>query len=338
MLHVIYGPDSFTAREVLREVLTSATPDAIVPGTVHWIDGRTATQDEILQACEQVSLFGDTRLVVVEELLGRFGRSNSRDTSSRARGKRKKASDIGEWETFVSRVSALPDQNVLILLDGELGRSNTLLDALSPVATTHNLLPPTGRDLVRWIAERIDKHGGRIDHEAAARLAMVVGADLWQLSSEIEKLTAYSYGDTITTAMVDRMIISGATTSIFVLVDSIVERNSKVARRRIDDMYQKGLSAGYLFTMIARQLRLIALVRESRDYPDTPRHASGELAGLQPFALQRATQQAERYSEAQVRRALRKVLEADRAIKTGVYTERIALDMLVTSLLGSPTR
>ncbi len=337
MLHVIYGPDSFTAREVLRQVLTSTTSDVIESGSVHRIDGRTATQDEILQACEQVSLFGDRRLVVVEGLLGRFGKTDSKERTARAKGRRKKASDIGEWEQFVSRVLALPEQNVLILLDGDLGKSNPLLAALMPGATVQRLAPPTGNELVRWVQQRVGAHNGRIERDAAQRLAAMVGTDLWQLNSEIEKLVAYSDGKPIRTHMVDRVIASGAAPNIFMLVDSIVERNQRLARHRIDDMYRKGLSAGYVFTMVARQLRLVALVRETKDHRGTPQQPPGELAGLQPFALERATQQAERYTEAQVRYAFNKVLEADRAIKTGLYTERIALDMLLTNLLRAPT-
>ncbi len=335
MLHILYGSDSFTAREVVRQVLDSFASDSTQVDTTNWIDGRTATQDEILQACEQVSMFGDVRRVVVDGLLSRFGKADSRARGTRAKGSRKKSPAIGEWEDFAGRVRALPDQSLLILLDGEIAKTNPLLDALASSATVHRLDPPRGRDLLKWIYDRVALHDGRIEHDAADRLASLVGSDLWQLHSEIRKLASYSDGAPITVAMIDNMLASAAAPSIFMLVDAVVERNERLARHRIDELFQKGLSAGYVFTMVARQLRLIALVRETRGRRDEDPTLPGELAALQPFALQRATQQAERYTESEVGHALKTVLEADRAIKTGTLDERTALDMLVTSVLRS---
>lgn len=338
MLHIIHGSDTFTARETVRQVLASVSSDSAPAETVNWIDGRTATQDEILQACEQVSMFGDTRRVVVEGLLSRFGRADSRNRVTRTKGRRKKTPDTGEWAQFAERVTALPDQSLLILLDVDPGRTNPLLEALTPAATVHRLDPPKGADLLRWIHNRVSLVNGHIERNAAERLAAHIGPDLWQLDSEIHKLVTYSDGAPITVSMVDAMLTAAVTPSIFMLVDAIVERNEKQARHRLDDMYQKGLSAGYVFTMVGRQLRLLALVREARDHHTSDRELPGELASLQPFALQRATQQAQRYSDHQVRRALVHVLEADRRIKTGMYDDHMALTMLITNLLPASNR
>lgn len=283
-------------------------------------------------------MFGDTQRVVVEGLLTRFGTADSRSRAARTKGRRKKTPDIGEWAQFAERIKALPDQSLLVLLDVDPGRTNPLLDTLAPAATVHRLDPPKGADLLRWIHDRVGLVNGHIDRDAAERLAGLIGSDLWQLDSEIQKLATYSDGAPITVPMVDGMLTASVTPSIFMLVDAIVERNEKYARHRLDDMFQKGLSAGYVFTMLARQLRLIALVREAKDHNSPDRQLPGELASLQPFALQRATQQAQRYSEPEVRRALVHVLEADRAIKSGMYDDHMALDMLITNLLPAATR
>ncbi len=335
MVHVVYGPDSFTAHEVLNRLLSSQAEDGFQAGSEHRIDGKTATPSEILEAAEQVSLFGEKRLVVVEGLLARFGKSESRDKGPRPKGRRKQSSDIGEWETFVTRVHALPEASILILLDGDVSKSNPLFAALLPVATVERLEPPKKDALVQWVQRRAAMLGGRMERAAAQRLAAWNGEDLWRLSTEIEKLVVYADGRPIEVDVVDKMSSSGLAPSIFMLVDAIVEGNQKLARHRLDDMYQKGLSAGYLFTMLGRQLRLIAQVHDSRAHRGRSQPPSRELASLQPFALQKATSQAERYTEQQVRYALGRVVEADRNIKSGTYSDRVALDVLITDLVRS---
>ena len=331
---MIYGSDTFTAHEKLREILSSHVGQGEEPGNVQWIEGKTATPGEVLEACGQVSMFTTTKVVVVEGLLARFSKSDGRRKATRGKKRTARTDKLGEWQAFSERVRILPESSVLILLDAELKMPNTLLDELDGVTTDVtrclSLGPP---QLVRWVQERVVARGGRIEGAAASRLAALVGSDLWLLNSEIEKLVVYADGAPVQMAMVDNMAASATTPSIFMLVDAIVERNVQVARRRLDDMYNKGLSTGYVFTMVARQLRLIAQVHEMRQHRGA--QPSGELAALPPFALRRATQQAQRLSETATRSALQSVVDADRAIKTGTYTDRMALDMLITDIVGS---
>jgi DNA polymerase-3 subunit delta len=334
MLMIIHGPDTFTAHEVLRRVLAGNTADTIE--NVRWLEGKTATPTDILEALEQGSLFEKSRVVVVEGLLARFSKSEAPRKPAKSKKRGRTEHDVmEEWEPFVLRVGSLAEDSVLVLIDAELKGANPLLKMLSPLGEVTQCMPLRGEDLDRWVVQRVASRGGRIGYDTAHRLTALAGADLWMLTSEIEKLVVYADGAPIRSEMVDDMAAAGPAPSIFMLVDAIVERNEQLARRRLDDMYNKGLSAGYVFTMVARQLRLVAQSREALDRRGEQTLA-GELAGLQPFALQRVTQQAKRYSETQAREALECVVAADRAIKSGIYADRMALEMLITDLLGTP--
>lgn len=335
MLRVIHGADTFTAHEVLRDVLVSHRGGDTDPGSVQWLEGKTATPGAILEACEQVSMFATSNVVVVEGLLSRFSKEEPRKKPAKGKKTRSAAKDMGEWEGFAERVRALPETAVLVLLDGELKGANPLLVSLAPAAEEIATCPALrAGDVVQWIQQRVSAAGGRIDGDAAARLGALVGADLWVLSSEIEKLVVYADASPIRTSMVDDMVASAPAPSIFMLVDAIVERSAQLARRRLDDLYGKGLTAGYVFTMVGRQFRIIAQVHEANRHRGAA-PPSADLARLQPFALERARRQAQLYSEERVKDALDSLVAADRAMKTGVYTERMALEMLVTDLLKS---
>ncbi len=327
----MYGADTYTSHEVVRKVLSDHTEET--SQNVRWIDGRTAAPGDILEALEQGSMFEKVRVVVVEGLLGRFSRNDFPKKPTKGKKRVQAPQDLmAGWEPFVQRIAGLPEAGILVLLDAELKATNPLLKLLSPLGEVTQCVPPRTDELERWVLQRVGARGGRIGRDAARRLSILVGPDLWMLTAEIEKLVVYADGAPITPEMVDDMSAAGPAPSIFMLVDAIVERNESLARRRLDDMYNKGLSAGYVFTMVARQIRLIAQIREARDRRGAP-SPGGELAGLQPFALQRATQQASRYTETQARQAFERIVAADRAIKSGVYADRMALEMLITDLL-----
>lgn len=334
MLQLIYGPDTFTANERLREVSAQSGGGEWRAGATHWLDGRAITPREVIEALGQCSLFSETKIVVVDGLLSRFSRSRARRRPPRAKRQRATPDGLGDWEQFPEQVRSLPESTVLILIDAEVREPNALLDALAPYAADVIRCPLLGTSqLVAWIQKRTAARGGRIAGAAASRLAEIVGSDLWQMDSELQKLVSYADGEPITVSMIDAMAASAPSPTIFMLVDAMVERNVQQAHRRLDDLYSKGLSAGYVFTMVARQLRLIALIHESRGNKGAP--PSTELSGLAPFALRRATQQAQRLPENGVRRALEHAVAADRRIKTGRAGERIALDMLISDIVAA---
>jgi len=338
VLYVLYGPDTFTVHEGLHRVIVPyLAVEGENPETVR-LDGPTATPAQIATACQQFTLLSGTRIVVVEGLLSRF--EPEKPARDRARkGKAKKAGLPPEWESFVPRVAGLPDKSVLVLLDAELKAGNYLLKALKaqPNADVREMLPPRGDSLVAWIRERAAGTDARIDDDAARQLGVLAGADLWQLNSEIQKLAVYADGKPITAEMIRSMTASSVSSTIFMLVDAIVEGKQTEARRRLDQMYRDGLSAGYVFTMVGRQIRIIAQLLEARQHRGSAQPV-GELAGMHEFAVRRASDQARKFDERRVLRALEAVVAADRSIKTGLCDDRTALEQMVTDLLPAPSR
>ncbi len=338
MLYVLHGADAFTVHEALRQVIASHQPADASSAEAVTLDGATVTPSQILAACQQISLLSSSRVVVVDGLLARF----EADKPTREHAKKGKSKRTGlppEWGGFASLVASLPDESVLLLVDGELKPGNHLLQTLAkaPGAVIREMRPPRGDILVTWIRERSAAAGAPCDEEAARRLGLLAGGDLWQLNSELQKLAAYANGRAITAAMVEALTANSASSTIFSLVDAIVEGRQKDARLRLDQLYRDGLSAGYVFTMVGRQVRLIAQIVERRQHSGTVQPAV-ELSGLHEFVLRRATDQARKFDQARIQKVFEVLIPADRSIKTGICTERIALEQMITDLLPTLAR
>ena len=54
--------------------------------------------------------------------------------------------------------------------------------------------------------------------------------------------------------------------------------------------------------------------------------------------MRRIYEQADRYTDAQVRHALERLVAADRAVKTSASGDRVALDLLISDLLPGTVR
>ena len=120
-------------------------------------------------------------------------------------------------------------------------------------------------------------------------------------------------------------------TSVFPLVDAIVEGRPAAAVRLLRQVLRQESGVPYILAMIQRQLRHLALAREMMDAGASSRRI-GEVLRLPDFALDRLLGQVPRYPPQRLRAAFRRLLEADLQIKRGIYHDELALELLVHDL------
>ena len=86
------------------------------------------------------------------------------------------------------------------------------------------------RRLPEWVAEQFSRLGTKADAEACRALVEIVGDDLDELSSEVQKLATWAGGEPIAARDVERLAVGGGETAIFSLTDAWGRRD--VAGRR----------------------------------------------------------------------------------------------------------
>ena len=155
--------------------------------------------------------------------------------------------------------------------------------------------------------------------------------DLWVLSNEIEKLIAYCAGKQINEEDVLQLTCYSRETSIFNLVDSIFERKIKQTHNILQRLLREGTNASYIIVMIARQLRLIVRAKYLRDKCST-KQAMETLNLSSEYVLNKTINQANKYNTAQLSEFYHRLLQADVDVKTGKYSEDVAIDLLIADL------
>jgi len=120
--------------------------------------------------------------------------------------------------------------------------------------------------------------------------------------------------------------------NIFAMVDAVVERRAPVALRLLRQQVADGAESGYLLAMVVRQYRLIIQAKELGLSGLTAQEIGQRLGIGSDFVLQRVLEQADRYSLSRLKKAYRRLLDADVAVKRGRYNEELALELLVHDL------
>ncbi len=327
MIAVFYGKDSFSAHEALDALRDKLPSDGLADNTER-VDGANARPGELLARCRTVPFLATHRMIIVDGLLSRFEPPRPR------RGqpvRRRRAPDLGPWQSFLEGIRDLPESTVLVFLDGDVTDANPMLKAVRPVAKqVKSFAPMRQADVATWINGRAGYHGVTLQPRAVATLASLVGSNLWLLDSELQKVAAYAAGQPVTEADVQSLVSLARETTVFALCDAIVEGRVREAADQLQRLLAEESPQG-LLAMVARQYRLLILVKEHLSLGAKPQEVASRLQ-LHSWVAQRLVKVAPAYSFERLRQAYRRIIEADLSIKRGVYDEETGLDLLVVEL------
>jgi DNA polymerase-3 subunit delta len=328
LLHVLTGADDFSIRQALGEIKKGIGDATALMTNTTVLDGRQVTVEQLRAAGETVPFLADKRLVIIEGLLERY--------EPPGRNGRKKAPRLSvrpeEIKAIADVIKHLPPFTELVIIGGDVKSGNPLLRELGAGAGVRSFPLLKGPRLGEWVEQRVTAAGGNISPQAVAVLVKFVGSDLWTMAGEVDKLTQYASGRRIEEADVRAVVSSTQEASVFAMVDAILEARVGAAQELLQQQFRQGGAPAQLLVMLSRQARIIFQVKEMRDRGKTRGEIQSKLGLMQDFVLNKAWEQANKYSLARLREVFHRLLEADLAIKTGKLDGEIALDILVTEL------
>ncbi|MEE8466275.1 MAG: DNA polymerase III subunit delta [Dehalococcoidia bacterium] len=334
-VHLLYG-DSFLVPRRLDQLITESGASDVLEANRHRLTGSQTKPGELLSMCNALPFMDDYRLVIVEGLLA-TAESQSRGRRRGSSGDSKTGDPNGssQWQALGAAIPLMPDTTILIFIDGPLGTNNPLLRLLKPLAQAEELSAPNGEALARWVKSTAEAKGSSISPSAIRSMTDLVGNDLWTLDQELEKLTLYCSEREIQEADVSEMVSQVREASIFAAVDAMIDGRPGVALRLLHQLKEDGREAPYIIGMVERQLRLLALARDSMDRGEPQSELKGRLGTSSDFVVRKTAEQARRHSMPEIIRRYNRLLETDLAIKRGRLEPNLALELLVGEEVAS---
>lgn len=329
MIYVFHGDDDFSSSEALGTLLEASGPPELRESNVTQLSAGEFSINRFGSAAMVVPFLAERRVVVVRGLLAASEAQRPR------RGPRQTnaARDAGPAAGLEPLLSELPPTTDAVFLEGKLPAGNALLATirgLGPEKAEVREFAALRRDsLAGWVRERASQKGATIDGAAVTELAELVGANLWAMDGELEKLTIYCSGRTITKEDVAALVSGSRESSVFELVDAIMDGRPDVAQGATERLMRGGATGPYLLSMIARQARLVAIAQDLAAQRVSQGEWAPRLGTGSDFVVRKTAEQARRFAPEAVRALYRLLLEADVAMKTGETTEELALTELL---------
>lgn len=263
----------------------------------------------VVDRCNTGNLLGDERLVIVEAVDGRRNAENRLTGGWRA-------ADIA---AVVEYLGSPAPGTTLALVASELKGDSALGKACKKVGDVLEFVVAK-RGHEAWVAKRFGEAGVAADPEACAALVHLVGDDMVTLAAEVDKLVMWSGGEPVDRRIVGVLVAAVADTASFEVTDAWAEHETGVAleateaifersgRPRRDEVARLAATLGGHASKLKTARRLAAEGVRSAD-------ALSQLGTRSTFYAGKLFQQAERFSDDELRDATERLADLDLALK-----------------------
>jgi DNA polymerase-3 subunit delta len=241
----------------------------------------------------------------------------------------------GGQKKFIEFLNQVPGSAILALVEPEALKETHWLVKWARSGgediKAESFMLPRKREMPDWIIKETQKQGGKIDREAAARLAEMVGEETRVASLEITKLLTYiNYKRAVDLADVEAVSVVTAQADVFAMVDALGGGNGREATRLLHQLLQDE-DVFQIFGMVTRQFRLLLQTREVLDEGGNTQKVI-EALHVAPFVAEKLTGQARRFTLPALENIYRRLLALDEAAKTGEMPLETGLEMFVADL------
>lgn len=182
--------------------------------------------------------------------------------------------------------------------------------------------------LEKWITVYCRNNGKSITPYNARIIADYCLNDMARISTEVKKICFYS-DDEITKDDIDLMIEKDSEIKLYELANEIANKNADKAFLMAKNLLIKGTTVSALVSSVYRTFRRMF-------YSVVSGLSQKEMAsclGVQPFAVAKAREVAEKFSQVKLKRALEICAAADEDVKSNINGNAV-VNYLILSLIG----
>lgn len=250
--------------------------------------------------------------------------------------------------------SLIDSKNQILLLEEKLDKRLSFNKQLlaNKLIEVKQFALPHGKELNKWIENRVKELGGKIESSAVELLAVFLGRDdaketkfggkvvdveevynLLEADSEINKLLALAGSEIVTTEMVKQLVPQRQEAGVFDIVNAIGENDRKKAYHLLEIFLASESAADekgkiiQLNALLSEQFRNVGVVQDflSRQVPDAEILQKTEWKSGRLFVMKKI---ASKFPPKKVWDLLNKLNLLDEELKTTSTPPRVLLDLI----------
>lgn len=315
--YLFYGEEAYLREVYLEQIRKKLLDGPAAEFNFHRFNKDTMDWDQVSNAVEAMPMMAERSFVLVEDV----------DLYKEPEASREK---------IISILEDLPDYCCLIFVYDTIAynpdkRLKKLHTAISQHVQPVEFRKQSGSEMRSWIQRQARKGGKVIDNATADYLAFLKDNSLSALVGEIQKLTAYAKGETITKLDVDTVVEPTLTAATFDISNALADGEYERALLKLRDLLALQEDPILLLGTVAAQMRRLLYGRILYEHGKSPEELV-KLLGGSPYGARMTMNSVRKLTSAFCKRAVLLCLEADRQMKTSRDTPERILELLIMQL------
>jgi len=320
MVLFIFGPNDYLVQHKLQELKEryrqkAGGPASPAGGDLNLVtlEGENLTFEDFAAQVQAMPLLFTSRLIIVRDIF-----------------KTKNRPLLEKIKDFLPHI---PKSSVVVFADfNDVDKRLGLFKALNKPKVAQSCQIFSLGEVKKFILQQVKERGGQIAPPAVETLAEFAGVNLWQVSSELEKLLTYCADRPVAKEDVELLVSRNLASNVFTLIENLTAPNSKAAAlRELEVLLASGEPPLKILSLINYQYRSAALVKEAMGKASGS-YAIAKSCGLSPFQVTRMMSFARAVSWERLSEIYAALAAVDEAVKTGKIEDREGLKDLVLAV------
>ena len=308
-LYLLYGDEPYLVERAVKRLLERAVDPGFRDFNLNVFYGNEVKGDEVFGAAQTLPMFATLRVVLV-----------------------KKGGDLsaGAMETLISYLQDPSPSTCLVLQAEKIDGRKKFFAEFKKRGELVEFKRPYESQLGPYVRDEVRAAGKKIDAAAAELLAFLVGNNLQELVSQIEKLCLYcGKKELIGVTEVKAIVSDTKVENVFEFTDALGGKDLGRSLTMLTSLLQDGEVPIRILGAVARHYRQLWQVRELLERK-LPQAELAKASGINPYFLKKVVDQARNYRPGELKVLFERMLELDLAFKSGgregALFERFVMD------------
>lgn len=305
-VYLLCGEEAYL-RSQYRDRLKTALLDGGDPMNLHYFEGKGIQTGEVIDLAETMPFLSERRVLVLEnsEFFKHGGEPLAEYLASPA-----------QTAFFVFVEPAADKRSKLykaVQAKGRVIECNTQDEAV----------------LKRWILEFLKKENKKITERDLDFFLEKTGTNMENIRGELEKLMCYCLGREVVTAQdIEEICVRQVSSQIFEMINAVAAKRQKQAMELYYDLLTLKEPPMRILYLITRQFNMLLQVKELKN-KGCDANTIGAKMGLAGFIARKYVEQAAKFKEADLRKALTDCVETEEVVKTGRMNDILSVELLI---------
>ncbi len=270
-------------------------------------EGKDIDAKEVIEISETMPFFADYRTILIVDS-GWFKSAN---------------------DTMCDYLKKPSETTRFLFVESEVDKRSRMYKAVKDLGNAVEFVKQDEATLRKWIGSILQKEGKRISPATITFFLQKTGTDMSNIKGELEKLVCYSYErPEITQEDVEAIVTTRVQNHIFDMITAIALKQQGRALSLYYELLALKEAPMRILFLIARQFNMLLQAKELKNKGYDQNGIAKKMA-VQPFVVNKYLQQAAKFKQSFLKKALEDCVETEEAVKTGLMQDRLGVEMLI---------